>query len=246
MRAVRVSTALAAQGAAFDVSPAGTGSADSTHSTDGATSLIIWATSGEVNAMRVGATAVLDTAPVLLSTAASRQAAPALAFDGTNVLVVWEDVRIGTGSDISAARVSPGGTVLDLLTIAVANTPDLEREPTVAFDGTNCLVAWGTYSGGIGAQRISPNGQPIGAPFSLVGPGTASKNAPAAAFDGTNFQVSWVYGAGDDIHLKRVSPSGAVLDSSVVPVTSAGGYDYSPSIACDGIMPVVGRTPTAT
>jgi len=49
----------------------------------------------------------------LLSTAATFETAPALSFDGTNYLAVWQDARLGSGSDIYGVRVATDETVLD-------------------------------------------------------------------------------------------------------------------------------------
>ena len=56
---------------------------------------------------------MLGSAPIVISAAAGDEADAAVAFDGTNYLVVWQDQRGSTGRDIYAARVSPDGTVLD-------------------------------------------------------------------------------------------------------------------------------------
>jgi hypothetical protein len=57
---------------------------------------------------------VLDTAGISISTAANDQHLSAVAFDGANFLVVWDDYRsVRDTSDIYGARVTPGGVVFD-------------------------------------------------------------------------------------------------------------------------------------
>ena len=54
--------------------------------------------------------AALDSTPFTISKSANSQFAPAVAFDGTNYLVVWEDSR---APFLYGARVTPRGTMLD-------------------------------------------------------------------------------------------------------------------------------------
>ena len=115
-------------------------------SSDGANSLVVWqdewsGTSADVYGARVSsAGAVLDPLGIPISTAHYLEGSPSAAFDGTNYLVVWEDSPSETA--IYGARVSPEGTVLDPTAIVIsAHSNDLAA-PTVAFDGTNYLVAW--------------------------------------------------------------------------------------------------------
>ncbi|MBZ4398246.1 Ig-like domain-containing protein [Myxococcus sp. AS-1-15] len=64
--------------------------------------------------------------------------APSVAFDGTNHVVAWME-----GSQVRAARVSPGGAVLD--TPAWEMSPveaSLEQRPRVVSDGISSLVLW--------------------------------------------------------------------------------------------------------
>ncbi len=74
------------------------------------------------------------------SPAPGDQIAPSVAFDGTNYLVAWADSRSGT-SDVYGARVSQAGTLLDPLGIAISTAANNQEAPSVAFGGTNYLVA---------------------------------------------------------------------------------------------------------
>lgn len=88
---------------------------------------------------------------------------PAVASDGDDFLVVWQDC--GThwpNADILATRVTSSGEVLDFSGIIISMTADAAEElPSVTFDGTNYVVAWRRTTGGAGelyASRITPEG----------------------------------------------------------------------------------------
>ena len=114
----------------------------------GGSYLVVWKNTSDsrIIASRVGTDGrVLDPAGVTISPSAHNAAEPAIAFDGTNYLVAWDDNRNDPWGDIFAARVSPAGTVLDPSGIAVAadSSPAglAQREPSVAANGS-FLVAW--------------------------------------------------------------------------------------------------------
>jgi MYXO-CTERM domain-containing protein len=87
---------------------------------------------------------VIDTGGLALSTTAYNTAS--IASDGANYLVAWQDNRNGS-LDIYAARVRDSdGSVLDPSGIAVSTEPANQEVLGVAFDGTNFLVAWNTFS----------------------------------------------------------------------------------------------------
>lgn len=73
---------------------------------------------------------------------------PAIAFDGTNYLVVWVDS--GTSPQgLHAMRVSAAGALVDTAPIVLADLSSAmlqetccDLEPTVSFDGSNYLVAY--------------------------------------------------------------------------------------------------------
>jgi len=87
---------------------------------------------------------VLDTTGIPITTATWTQEAPALAFDGINVFVVWHDMSY-TGQywiiDIYGARISQDGTVLDPSGIKISSG-GWDRFPSVTFDGQNYVVSW--------------------------------------------------------------------------------------------------------
>jgi hypothetical protein len=109
----------------------------------------------------------LDPAGIRVCAAADLQERPAVAFDGTNFLVVWQDFRNGADYDIYAARVSPQGRVLDPDGFPVICRPGNQARPAVVFAGGNYVVAWmdarqyPVY--GVYAARVSTAGKVLDA-----------------------------------------------------------------------------------
>jgi len=107
---------------------------------------------------------VLDTA-IAISTAATSQYSPSVAFDGTNWLVTWQDNRNGGERELFGARVSQSGTVLDPSGIRLGRCyGNVDDAVQLAFDGTNYFAVWQwrDYSNGdLWGARISSAGTVI-------------------------------------------------------------------------------------
>ncbi|MDQ1519846.1 MAG: hypothetical protein QOI55_919, partial [Actinomycetota bacterium] len=221
---------------------------------DGTNNRVVWAdhrgTTNDVFGARVNkAGSVLDAVAtgVAVSTAAANQSAPAIASDGTNSLVVWDDTRSPlTAPDVFGARLSNGGSVLDGAArgIAIAVVRASQSVPSVAFDGTNYLVVWNEARGASDSQvvaaRVSQSGtllDPAGIDLSVS---VLLQKSPKVAFDGTNFLVVWDEvrsPATIDIRGTRVSPGGIVLDPGILNITTLPGFtnqETQPALAFDG------------
>ena len=124
--------------------------------------------------------------------APDNQAEPAVAFDGSNFLVVWTDGR--NGSCIYAARVAPQGTVLDPTGFVVSQGGSDRRFPAVGFDGANFFVVWADGRSGdwdIRGTRVTPQGEVLDTSGLVIFEGSYDQYAPAIEFDGTDFLVTW-------------------------------------------------------
>ena len=222
IRATRVSTAgTVLDSTALTISPNGWNAAVAY---GGGSYLVVW-NGGPIVASRVGTDgSVLDPAGVTISPSAHGSAEPAIAFDGTNHLVAWDDNRNDPWGDIFAARVSPAGTVLDPSGIAVAANSSpaglAQREPSVAANGS-FLVAWrddrrlGVTADGadIFAAQVNSDGavlDPSG--ISLTDSATYDSQPAVAPGPGDTwsvlyrrFAVERQYGA-DRVFLRTVSP----------------------------------------
>jgi large repetitive protein len=185
---------------------------------------------------------VLDTSGFVITQAASVQGSPALAFDGGNFLVTWEDRRSGGRSDVYGARVTPGGTVLDPDGIAITQAANDQLCPALAFDGANFLVVWQDYRGDSGysdvyGARVTPGGTVLDPEGFAVSQARYDQGKPAVGFDGANFLAVWEdyrRGTYSDIYGARVTPGGAVLDGDGIVITEATKYQYAPVLAFDG------------
>jgi hypothetical protein len=184
---------------------------------------------------------VLDSAGIPVSTAANDQRAPAVAWNGTDFLVVWQDRRSGNTYDIYGTRVSGAGGVLDPAGIPLSTAADDQPAPAVAWNGTNFFVAWQDSRAGstdIYGAGVSAGGtvaQPAGIPISTIA--AYAESAPAVAWNGSDFLVVWhdfrsasfwdIYGA-------RVSGAGSVLDPAGIPVSTAANDQTAPAVAWNG------------
>jgi hypothetical protein len=164
--------------------------------------------------------------------------APAVAFDGTNYFVVWQDLGSGN-QDLKANRLTPAGVVLDGNGFPIATAPASETTPAVAFNGTDHLVVWRGQTGSdvdLFATRVSPAGAVLDAPPLTISSAPDSQWAPTVASDGTDWLVLWADGRNGtgDLYGTRVSAAGAVLDPAGTPLVIAPGYQQKPSLFWSG------------
>jgi len=173
----------------------------------------------------------LDPSNLVYGPAPQGQDLPAVAFDGTNYLVAWNDSRDTDyeSAGIFVARVAESGDVLDLEGIEVAS---YGFRPRVAFDGTNYLVVWQGEDHVKGA-RVSPDGQVLDPEGLFIGWGSA----PKIVFDGTSYFVSWTgFWDNPGINGARVSTDGALLDPDGIPLVVTDATEVSlQELGTDGV-----------
>jgi hypothetical protein len=121
----------------------------------------------------------------------SIQGNPALDFDGTNYVVVWNDNTAGINRML-AARVTPAGAVLDAGNHIGQSGSD-ELYPDIVFNGSEYFAAWCHYNEpyGVWARRVSTSAQPVGSIIIVDTTSTYKYMNPKVAYDGTNYLVVW-------------------------------------------------------
>jgi len=177
---------------------------------------------------------ILDTIPIAISTAAGSQILPAVAYDGANYLAVWEDNRSGSW-EIYGARVNQSGNVIDSTGIRISTLGSFYQNPRVAFDGTNYLVVW--EHGPIYGARVTTSGVVLDTIPITITSGNASPSDPSLAFDGNNFMIIWADTRGSirsDIYGARVTPTGIVLDTSGIAISTAPAEQLYPTVSFGG------------
>ena len=199
----------------------------------------------DIYGARVAASgSLLDPTGIGVAVAAGAQEYPAVAFDGTNYFVVWQDRR-GASYDIYGARVSLGGILQDATGIAVSTAVGDQLQPAVAFDGTNYVVVWqdnrsGTYD--VYAARVAPNGTVLDAAGIAVSTAAGAQESPALAFDGTNYFAVWQdkrSGPYADIYGARLSKAGVLVDPSGIAISTASNEQTIPAVDFDGFKYLV-------
>jgi hypothetical protein len=164
---------------------------------------------------------VLDPNGIPVASGPHTQAVPAVASHGKNFLVAWMEYVPDPNRKyfgfyhVRGARLSADGKVLDTAPIQFASDAG---DPSIAYNGTHYLVAWGGVKTVSGVRVDPATGKAVGSPAKL------SKKAPdlprvvsngkdflytASARPGPNY---WGWGGPGFIVAERVTADGATPD----------------------------------
>ena len=202
---------------------------------DGTNYLLVWGEptnpSGPVvHGQLVSKQAVAVGAPFLISQSTRVREVDGVAFDGTNYLVVWSNIRpMVSERDIYGRFVSTAG-------VPVGSDFEIDDgagvDATLAFGASSYFVVWieDVAQTEIRGRFVSPAGV-LQSAFTVNGSTESSGNPGALGFDGTNFLVVWTDDMGGlqefDFFAQLVSPAAALVGSPI-PITTAPGTQLLP------------------
>lgn len=173
---------------------------------------------------------------------------PAVAFDGTNYLVVWEDQRSGYSYDIYGARFTQGNQLLDGSSFVISEAAGDQRRPEVAFNGTNYLVVWSDLRGGsnfdVYGARVTPAGGVLDPGGIAISAAAADQDDPAVSASGSTWVVAWRDGRNgtDNIFAARVGAGGNVADPVGIALAPGATVQNEPAIAASSTVALVAYT----
>jgi len=189
---------------------------------------------------------------VAVSTLTSFQLSPKITSDGAGgAIIVWEDGRNSTATDIYAQRVDASGARLWTTNgVAVSTVVNDQQSLTIVSDGAGgAIVSWQDNRGltdfDIYSQRIDPSGSPLwtvdGVALAI---GALSQSIPMSVADGLGgATVTWQdfrSGANWDIYARNISATGIPMGGSTgTPVCTASGNQQIPMIAGYGFIDAV-------
>ncbi|MBW1806893.1 MAG: hypothetical protein JRJ87_01780 [Deltaproteobacteria bacterium] len=219
---------------------------------NGADYFVVWSedrgTSGsDVFAARVDSSGlVLDPGGSVVTNDDGEQVLPALAWNGSNFLVVWQDDRGVTGEVIQGALVTPSNEALGPFPVSLGWGIFEHRRPEVASDGTDFLVAWERHRGGskdvVGAL-VSDDGQVLEpSVFEIAWLSYSLETSPSVTWTGNDYLVAWedtrpsgaYFYYSSSIYSTRVSTTGEVLDHTGNPLSMGLSTQVLPSVASNG------------
>ncbi len=185
---------------------------------------------------------IMDPNGLEINQSSADQLRPAVASDGQDFLVVWEDFRNEAISqrDIYGTVVTDAGTIVSPIGNALSSYGD-QRDPVVAGHASSYLVVWEDErfsETDIYAIRVAPAGSPVGDQIEIARLPADQRN-PDVATSGQEYLVVWHDRRNDavsgrDIYGARVMLDGRVLDRTGIPISVAPEDQRDPSVASNG------------
>ncbi len=157
---------------------------------------------------------------------------PALGYTGNVAKLSW----------VKQTQNRKSGEFLIDTTVVYGSPVNDQFSPTVAFGGSNYLVAWEDFDHSTGntdihGARVTPSGNILDSGGIVISRAIYSQGQPVAAFDGANYFVAWNDGRrgfSSDIYGSRVTASGSVLDPNGIPICTDSSNQGTASIGFDG------------
>ncbi|HLL04291.1 MAG TPA: hypothetical protein VK539_27145 [Myxococcaceae bacterium] len=213
--------------------------------------LVVWNGLGVMGDMDVygrrisSAGQFMDTTDlVITATQNVEERSPAVASNGSNYLVVWDDFRSGVTIHIHGARVSNAGVVLDSNSLQLTSGTSDQVAPAVASNGTDFLVTWldwrGSSSRDLYGARVASNGTVVDVNGVAIGAHlNHSESTPAVIANGGDYFVAWMEWnttnqtrriLGSRV-LGSLSVTSPVVDTTNLAFSSTGGNCQQPNVA---------------
>lgn len=157
----------------------------------------------DIYAARVeGSGAVQDAGGIEVAARSDDHERPAVASDGTDYLVVWDDDRDNPlDPDLFGARIrASNGAVLDTPDgFAISQAANNQERVDVTFGSSNYRLVWqdGRHSAGtpeVYTVEVGTNGSVLGATEQRVTNNSSSDKYPAIAYDGRVYTLVWERG----------------------------------------------------
>ncbi|RKG88411.1 cadherin-like domain-containing protein [Corallococcus terminator] len=183
---------------------------------------------------------VLDPAGFVISPNSQDITHQSVASNGTDYFVAWERTLNGQEGQLLGARVTNTGSVLDPEPITLATGAPSKRDPTVASNGTDYLVAWhdtvAVGEGRIFGTRVTSTGAVLDSSGFAISTAGKQPSVPAVASDGAGYLVVWSdNGSGSDLlYGTRVTSAGAVVDGGGQTLFAGPGSHNTPAVAFNG------------
>jgi hypothetical protein len=188
---------------------------------------------------------VLDAEGIPICTAPNYQFAPRAASDGTNCLVVWQQVHGSstTADDIYGTIVTSRAEVLNPNGVPISSAPGDQTSPLVAAGGGAYLVTWTDERDGlfpnIYGARVTYDGITIDTNGIPICTATNGQYLGSVASDRQDWFVAWTDFRNPDssrpsIFGTRVSREGTVSQTNGIPISQSNVGQRGPAVVFNG------------